>query len=101
MLPRSLVDTLVAIDRDGVLPGMRSQGYTGMLSPRMLREREERREAWYAMREGRAKSKRDLSGRANGTIDPWYACFLGAEVQDYALNFSVPWSGFLHRSCHR
>ncbi|KAL5492153.1 hypothetical protein ACEPAI_3600 [Sanghuangporus weigelae] len=92
LLPRGLVDTLVAIDGDGVLPGVRSQGYTGMLSPRMLREREERREAWYAMRGGRTMSKRDLSGRANGTIDPWYACFVSSEVEDYALNFSVPWS---------
>lgn len=36
--------------------------------------------------------KRDLTGRANGTIDPWYLCDLLDEVVDYALNFSVPWS---------
>ena len=47
--------------------------------------REKQRRAW-------KKAKRDLSGRANGTIDPWYGCFLGDEVQDYALNFSLPWS---------
>lgn len=48
-------------------------------------QREKMKRAW-------KKGKRDLSGRANGTIDPWYGCFLGAEVQDYALNFSLPWS---------
>lgn len=36
--------------------------------------------------------KRDLSGRANGTLDPWYGCLLMAELEDYALNFSLPWS---------
>ncbi|KAI5120253.1 hypothetical protein M0805_004589 [Coniferiporia weirii] len=55
------------------------------LSARALREREVRREAW-------KKGKRDLSGRANGTIDPWYGCFLSDEATDYALNFSLPWS---------
>lgn len=39
-------------------------------------------------------SKRDLSGRASGTIDPWYGCDLCDEVIDYALKFSVPWSTF-------
>ncbi|OSD08204.1 alpha/beta-hydrolase [Trametes coccinea BRFM310] len=36
--------------------------------------------------------KRDLSGRANGTLDPWYACDLDQELMDYANNFSFPWS---------
>lgn len=36
--------------------------------------------------------KRDLSGRANGTIDPFYKCDLFDEMVDYALNFSLPWS---------
>ncbi|TDL15661.1 alpha/beta-hydrolase [Rickenella mellea] len=36
-------------------------------------------------------AKRDLSGHANGTIDPWYGCFLFGEMIDYALNFSLPW----------
>lgn len=36
--------------------------------------------------------KRDLSGRANGTIDPWYGCDLFDYVVDYALNFTYPWS---------
>ncbi|CAL1714145.1 unnamed protein product [Somion occarium] len=38
------------------------------------------------------KEKRDLTGRPNGTIDPWYKCLLYEEMIDYALNFSVPWS---------
>lgn len=37
-------------------------------------------------------AKRDLSLRANGTIDSWYGCFLYDELIDYALNFSAPWS---------
>ncbi|OSC99902.1 alpha/beta-hydrolase [Trametes coccinea BRFM310] len=44
--------------------------------------REERRQQW----------KRDLSGRANGTIDPFYGCFLLDELEDYAVNFTFPWS---------
>ena len=36
--------------------------------------------------------KRDLSGRANGTIDPWYECDVYDELLEYALNFSLPWS---------
>ena len=47
-----------------------------------LVKREEKRRAW----------KRDLTGRANGTIDPFYGCFLLEETIDYALNFSFPWS---------
>ena len=54
-------------------------------------EREERRRAWIKEKK-EARGKRDLSGRANGTIDPFYGCFLSSEVEDYALNFSMPWS---------
>ncbi|KAF7358042.1 Alpha/beta-hydrolase [Mycena venus] len=36
--------------------------------------------------------KRDLSGRANGTIDPFYGCFLLDELMDYAVNFTFPWT---------
>lgn len=54
-------------------------------------ERERRKRAW-------KKEKRDLSGRANGTIDTWYGCFLGDEMQDYALNFSLPWSEPFNKS---
>ena len=36
--------------------------------------------------------KRDLTGRPNGTIDPFYGCDLFDEMLDYALNFSAPWS---------
>ncbi|KAJ7078454.1 alpha/beta-hydrolase [Mycena belliarum] len=47
-----------------------------------LVRREERREAW----------KRDLTGRANGTLDPYYGCFIYFELLDYAVNFSFPWT---------
>ncbi|KIJ59226.1 hypothetical protein HYDPIDRAFT_118758 [Hydnomerulius pinastri MD-312] len=46
------------------------------------RERIRARDAW----------KRDLSGRANGTIDSWYGCDLYDEMLDYAINFTFPWS---------
>ncbi|RDX51221.1 alpha/beta-hydrolase [Lentinus brumalis] len=39
-----------------------------------------------------AVAKRDLSMRANGTIDPWYGCFIYDEMIDYAFNFSAPWN---------
>ncbi|KAF8192021.1 Alpha/Beta hydrolase protein [Mycena galopus ATCC 62051] len=51
-------------------------------SRRELERWEERHTAW----------KRDLAGRANGTLDPWYGCILFAEMWDYALNFTFPWS---------
>ncbi|KAF8550322.1 alpha beta-hydrolase [Imleria badia] len=35
--------------------------------------------------------KRDLAGRANGTIDPWYLCDVYDEMLDYAINFTFPW----------
>ncbi|TFK46525.1 alpha/beta-hydrolase [Heliocybe sulcata] len=53
------------------------------------RDREMRRELW-------KKEKRDLSGRANGTLDPWYGCDIWGEMQDYATNFSYPWSDSEH-----
>ncbi|KAJ7202081.1 alpha/beta-hydrolase [Mycena pura] len=42
----------------------------------------ERRESW----------KRNIAGRPNGTLDPFYGCFLFEEMWDYALNFTFPWS---------
>lgn len=35
--------------------------------------------------------KRDLSGRPNGTLDPWYGCDLVDFVIDYAVNYTYPW----------
>ncbi|EPQ51722.1 alpha/beta-hydrolase [Gloeophyllum trabeum ATCC 11539] len=49
------------------------------------RDRELRRELW-------KMEKRDLSGRANGTIDSWYGCDIYDELLDYAVNFTFPWS---------
>ena len=50
-----------------------------------------RRDAW--LRERRA-ARRDLTHRANGTIDPFYLCDTFDEMIDYALNFSAPWGEF-------
>ncbi|KAJ3745335.1 alpha beta-hydrolase [Lentinula detonsa] len=50
-----------------------------------FRKREERRQDW-------VRSKRDLTGRANGTIDSRYGCDLLDEFIDYAINFTFPWT---------
>ncbi|KAK7685721.1 hypothetical protein QCA50_011066 [Cerrena zonata] len=50
--------------------------------PGGLQKREASRQQW----------KRDLSDRANGTIDPYYQCAIYDEMVDYALNFSLPWN---------
>ncbi|KAF7303613.1 Carboxypeptidase [Mycena indigotica] len=36
--------------------------------------------------------KRSLAGRPNGTLDPYYGCFLFDEMWDYAVNFTFPWA---------
>ncbi|KAJ3890728.1 alpha beta-hydrolase [Lentinula edodes] len=50
-----------------------------------FRKREERHQDW-------VRSKRDLTGRANGTIDSRYGCDLLDEFIDYAINFTFPWT---------
>ncbi|KAJ6534638.1 alpha/beta-hydrolase [Mycena vulgaris] len=45
-----------------------------------------------AHQRARGTWKRDLSLRANGTLDPWYGCALLPEFIDYALNYSAPWN---------
>ncbi|KAL0572767.1 hypothetical protein V5O48_009200 [Marasmius crinis-equi] len=50
-----------------------------------------RREIENAKREW-LQSKRDLAGRPNGTIDPWYGCVILEEYMDYAVNFTYPWN---------
>ncbi|KAF9525355.1 Alpha/Beta hydrolase protein [Crepidotus variabilis] len=52
------------------------------LAKRTPYEREVARQEW----------KRDLSLRQNGTIDPWYGCFLLDMYIDYALNYTFPWN---------
>lgn len=53
----------------------------GVLPPRH-EERIRKREVW----------KRDLSGRSNSSIDPYYGCNVWDEMVDYATNFTYPWS---------
>ncbi|EJD07265.1 alpha/beta-hydrolase [Fomitiporia mediterranea MF3/22] len=60
-------------------------------TPEEIEAREERKRAWIKEKRDLMR-KRDLTGRANGTIDPFYGCFLAEETQDYALNFSMPWN---------
>jgi carboxypeptidase D len=52
------------------------------LTARAIIKREEERRRW----------TRDLTNRPNGTLDPWYGCFLWEELMDYAVNFTFPWS---------
>ncbi|KAF8217978.1 Alpha/Beta hydrolase protein [Mycena galopus ATCC 62051] len=52
------------------------------LNRREAVRREERRQEW----------KRSIAGRPNGTLDPYYGCFLFDEMWDYAVNFSSPWN---------
>ncbi|KAJ6574370.1 Alpha/Beta hydrolase protein [Mycena capillaripes] len=54
----------------------------GGFDNRDLARREERRQSW----------KRSIAGRPNGTLDPWYGCELWAELVEYALNFTFPWT---------
>ncbi|KAF4610524.1 hypothetical protein D9613_006929 [Agrocybe pediades] len=61
---------------------LRAADESQSLAKRDLQERDVQKENW----------KRDLSGRANGTIDPWYGCFLLDMYIDYAINFTFPWS---------
>lgn len=92
--PRSLVQRrLIALARGEPAPEVGIVARKRALSTDELEERELRRRDWVeSRRELRSFQKRDLSGRANGTIDPQYGCFLMDEVEDYALNFSMPWS---------
>ena len=41
--------------------------------------------------------KRDLTNRANGTLDPWYGCDLFGEMWDYAFNFTYPSGWSMHQ----
>ncbi|KAI9568043.1 Alpha/Beta hydrolase protein [Boletus coccyginus] len=66
--------------RDRIVAKLRRRGSEGALLE--YGERHGARDMW----------KRDLAGRANGTIDPWYQCDLYSEMIDYAINFTFPWS---------
>ena len=44
--------------------------------------------------EARPQWKRDLTGRPNGTIDPWYGCDIWQEMWDYTFNSTFPWSTY-------
>ena len=89
--PRLLHRNLIAIARG------ETRAETGIVKRNTLptrheiEDRENRRKAWLHEKKS-IMEKRDLSGRANGSIDPWYGCFLSSELSDYALNFSMPWS---------
>ena len=61
------------------------------LAKRALKQTAALADATVEKREG-GLGRRDLSGRANGTIDPWYGCFIYDEMLDYVFNFSLPWS---------
>ncbi|KAJ6555139.1 alpha/beta-hydrolase [Mycena vulgaris] len=73
--------------RSAVLKAVQTHGRVTKYKPlpmsrRERRHREDRRQSW----------KRSIAGRPNGTLDPYYGCFLFDEMWDYAFNFSFPWT---------
>ena len=60
-----------------------SKRSTGRLAARKMKERELWVREWVARKRGLSET---------GQIDPYYGCFLLSELQDYALNYSLPWS---------
>lgn len=58
---------------------------TSGLSKREVELRAERR-AWWEL---------NMSLRANGTIDPFYQCYLLFQLIDHAVNFTKPWCELL------
>ncbi|CDO76988.1 hypothetical protein BN946_scf184298.g15 [Trametes cinnabarina] len=88
-LSQSLLDPMETRARSKSFQQLVSGKFAAAHAKRSLNTRAEffeRRE------ESRQQWKRDLSGRANGTIDPFYGCFLLDELEDYAVNFTFPWS---------
>ncbi|KAI5119135.1 hypothetical protein M0805_005741 [Coniferiporia weirii] len=88
--PALIRKNLLAIARGAENPGAGLVRREQPASVREVVERERRRRGWLESK--LAGRKRDLTGRANGTIDPFYGCFLSSEIEDYALNFSLPWN---------
>lgn len=46
--------------------------------------------------ERRDNRKREILDRVNGTLDPWYGCFLWEHMLAYAGNYTFPYSEFIH-----
>jgi len=61
----------------------------------LLEELESRYSTLLASHNGdvaKARWKRDLSQRVNGSTDPWYKCDLWQLMIDYTRNYTFPWS---------
>ncbi|PAV20228.1 alpha beta-hydrolase [Pyrrhoderma noxium] len=89
--PRLLHRNLIAIAQGETRPETGIVKRNTLPTRHEIEDRENRRKAWLHEKKS-IMEKRDLSGRANGSIDPWYGCFLSSELSDYALNFSMPWN---------
>lgn len=76
----ALLRQALKVDSHAAPRSLHKRGSFGTPDPQLAKRNEE----W----------KRELSGRPNGTIDPFYGCDLYDEVIDYAFNFSLPWSEF-------
>ena len=70
----------------------RALARSGVWKKTLVQEAFKQRESDDRQNMKREQWKRDLSGRPNGSIDPWYGCFLFQEMIDYAINFTFPWS---------
>ncbi|KAJ3548230.1 hypothetical protein NM688_g5322 [Phlebia brevispora] len=72
-----------AMSSRGFYAEVKARYYDGeRLSLAQREEKRHKRDVW----------KRDLTGRANGSIDSWYGCFVWDEMVDYAVNFTYPWN---------
>ena len=82
------IQSAIFSDSDGFLSAVRKRHVERSVSAVVLRpeERRRKREIW----------KRDMVARPNGTIDPWYGCYVWNEMVDYALNYTYPWSTSHH-----
>jgi carboxypeptidase D len=65
------------------------------LAQRISEQSRSTKDSARARREERQQfSKRSLAGRSNGTLDPYYGCFIQYELFDYSANFSFPFSEY-------
>jgi carboxypeptidase D len=79
-LPRRSIKARRALLQRALMAVGKSQ--PSLLNQRDVSRREEQRQEW----------KRSIAGRPNGTLDPYYGCFLFDELWEYAANYSIPWA---------
>ncbi|KAI0753313.1 alpha/beta-hydrolase [Daedaleopsis nitida] len=92
-LPQGLRTQLLTVAEPSVPASSWKEAIATEYGARVLSQSLAKRAEFHESRETeRAQWKRDLSSRANGTIDLWYGCDIFNEMRDYAVNFTFPWS---------